>query len=166
MSRFRPTCSAALCASTFSAVVGWLLLSGGCGAPMTEPATVEPGRLTSALTVASALRFDAGNAEVRHFADGKGWNRAGVKFTVSQADLVYTTDSWKTTRVATIQYLLSGYQGFILRDLAVGTEIEYAVHAEVAASTDGFRSYFDRDWMWANNGGHNYLGRTTDVAGR
>lgn len=108
--------------------------------------------------VASALRFDAGNPEVQAFAQSKGWSRPGLKTTVFQADLVYTTDGWKTTHTAPIQYLQSGYQGFVLRDVAEGTPIEYAVHVHAGVSHDNFYSLDEKADFWANNGGQNYRG--------
>lgn len=115
--------------------------------------------------VASAIRFDASNPEVRAFAQSRGWAQPGLKTTVFQADLVYSTDGWKTTHTAPLQYLMNGQQGFILRDLPEGTPVEYAVHAQVGVSHDNFYSLDERADLWANNGGQNYRGASGSVVG-
>ena len=113
---------------------------------------------------ASALPFDSSHPEVRSAAQRLGWNRPGLKVSVPSADLVYTTDHWKTTRTAPIQYLYNYRQGFLLWGVPIGTTVEYAVHAKLAMSRDNFRSYDDRADVWINNGGYgkNYLGVTKD----
>ena len=149
-----------------SALAFFLMASlAGCGEAPLVPAESEPTG-AQATTVASAVRFDATNKEVLAYAHTNGWDKTGSRIAVSSGDLVYTTDSWHTTKTATIQYLLSGNQGFLIRDLAAGTSVEYAVHAYVCASYDGFRSCYDRGDMWANNGGKNYRAATTDSSGK
>lgn len=113
----------------------------------------------------SAVRFDATNPDVQAFAQAQGWNQPGQRVAVVKADLVYTTDGWKTTKTAPLQYLYNNYQGFILRDVPKGAQIEYAIHAEVGVSHDGFYSLDQRADTWFNNGGQNYRGTTGDVTG-
>ena len=138
----------------------------GCGeAPLALPES-ESAAVQATTLVASAVRFDSANKEVQVFAHAKGWDRTGSRITVSSGDLVYSADGWHTTKTATIQYLLSSNQGFLLRDVAVGTTIDYAVHAYICASYDSFRSCYDRGDMWANNGGRNYRAATTDSSGK
>jgi hypothetical protein len=113
----------------------------------------------------SALKFDAHHPDVQAFAKAQGWTLPGQKVGILRADLVFTTDGWKTTHSAPIQYLYNNSQGFILRDVPKGANIEYAIHAQVGVSHDGFYSYDESKDVWFNNGGGNYHAQTTDVTG-
>ena len=117
------------------------------------------------LPPASALKFDAHNPDVQAFAQSQGWTLPGQKVGILRADIVYTTDGWKTTHSAPIQYLYNNSQGFLLRDVPKGSKIEYAIHAEVGVSHDGFYSYDESKDVWFNNGGGNYHADTTDASG-
>lgn len=127
--------------------------------------TGNVGWSTGSAEANSSLKFDASNPDVRAFAEAQGWNREGQKVGILKADLVYTTDGWKTTKTAPLQYLYDNERGFVLRDVPKGTPIEYAIHAEVGVSYDGFYSYDQRADTWFNNGGSNYRGTTGDVTG-
>jgi hypothetical protein len=109
---------------------------------------------------ASFLRFDAGNPEVQRFFKAKGLPN-GYKVSVSRADLVFSPDNWKSTLTSQKQYLIDNSEGFILRNIVPGTEIEFAVHAWLCISYDNFRSCDQQPEMWANNNGKNYRAATS-----
>jgi hypothetical protein len=133
----------------------------------TTTPVVQSGNVgwSDSVPVASSLRFDAHHPDVQAFANAQGWNLPGQKVNVVKADLVYTTDNWKTTHSVPIQYLFNNYQGFVLRDVPKGTQIQYAIHAQVGVSHDGFYSYDDVKDTWFNNHGWNYQSNTGDVTG-
>lgn len=135
------------------------------GTPKTNPATQVPTMGPATPPPSSALHFDANLPDVQTFAASKGWNLPGQKVGIIKADLVYTTDNWKTTKTAPLQYLYNNSQGFILRDVPPGTKVEYAVHAEVGVSHNGFYSYDDRADVWFNNNNQNYHASSGDVTG-
>ena len=81
------------------------------------------------------------------------------------ADLVYTTNHWKKTRTAPLQFLYDNSRGFVLRGVRPGRPVEFAVHAQLGNSYNGFYSYDKRAETWINNGGRNYTANTTTVTG-
>ena len=84
------------------------------------------------------------------------------QFGIPKADLVYTTDHWQTTHVATKQYLRDHSEGFVLRDVPPNTEIEFSVHVWLGLSYNHFRSYESTEDFWVNNNGQNYTTKTME----
>lgn len=119
----------------------------------------------TSVPAASSVKFDTNNPELEAFAASKGWNNANTQVGITSADLVYTTDDWKTTRSVPLQYLFNNDRGFLLRDVPPGTNVEYAIHAQVYSSHDHFRSADERADVWLNNGGQNYHAVSGDPSG-
>lgn len=138
------------------------LLLVGCGAAPQSPVGGKDGSLAARSQVSSVVRFDMNRAEVRAWIHELGWNRAGYQVTLLNARtyLHYTTDGWKTSTDVPLQYLRDHQQGFLLRNVAPGTAIEYAVHAHAGRSTNGFRSYDAQAEKWLNSWGQNFKGTT------
>jgi hypothetical protein len=109
----------------------------------------------------SVVGFPDGHPEVTAYAKARGWDQQpGHRVDVYDADLVFTTDNWKTTKTAKLQHLLDGSRGFLLQDVPPGSKIEYAIHAHLALTYNNHRFTAERGDTWLNNGGSNYTGDT------
>lgn len=120
--------------------------SGGGDAPTTAPPA----------EAVSVLRFDASHPEVRAFAQARGWSGADRTVSLLKAELTFTTDGWTTTRTAALAQLPDGSEGFRLAGVVPGTELEFAIHAELGLSAPGAVPHALRLDTWFNNGGSNY----------
>jgi len=111
------------------------------------------------------LRFDAASSpEVQGFAAAKGWKTPGMSVNVYAADLVFSTDNWKTTQTAKLQYMRDNVtKGFVLPDVPAGSTVEYAIHAFVAQTYKNNQYTADRGELWLNNGGNNLKARAEDL---
>jgi hypothetical protein len=104
----------------------------------------------------SVLRFDASHPEVRALAVTRGWEGPDRKVGILQAELTFTTDGWTTTRHAPLQALAFGGWGFRLEGVLPGTELEFAIHAELGLSATGAPPFDAQLDTWLNNGGANH----------
>lgn len=114
----------------------------------------------------SLLPFDLGGAQqelagkAADFLRGLGLDPGQVKVTIRQADLVYSTDGWKTTRTTT-WHPYDDWQGFRLPGVAPGTPVNFAIHAHTDMSVGSIPQYMHNPPdFWLNNGGWNYQGTT------
>lgn len=112
----------------------------------------------------SVIHFDVTNPRVQSLVEQLGLKRAGEDATLSSAGTYahLTTDGWKTAQDVPLQYLHDNTQGFLLRDVAPGTPVQYAVHADLMTSPDHFRSIDQKGEGWVNRWGDNFVG-TTEV---
>jgi hypothetical protein len=106
----------------------------------------------------SAVRLDATWPEAEAAARARGLARPGHTLQVAKAELIYTTDGWRTTKRAGLQTLDDRSQGFLLAEVQPGTPVEYAVHAELQADAS------TRAEVWLNNGGANYRGTAAPLS--
>lgn len=115
----------------------------------------------------SMVHFDESRPEIQAFAQQLGWDKPNSRISLQLPNptlkdpatgsaLIYTTDHWKTTRVSPLQYLIDNQKGFVLRDVAPGTDIEYAVHAFVGRSHDNFYSLDAKADTWVSDYGRNF----------
>jgi hypothetical protein len=120
------------------------------GAPLQKPA------------VSSQLEFfvHPGLNEVKAFAQSQGWPQKGwTQLSTYGVDLVYSSDSWKTTRTLNSSQVPSPFVNgrFTIPDLPQGTPIEFALKVYVAASDPhDIGGHRDRGEVWLNNGGKNF----------
>lgn len=106
----------------------------------------------------SALHFDERAPGVRTLVQDLGWDagtkaRAGLLTDATYAK--YTTDGWKSSAIAPLQYLRDGYQGFLLRGVAPGTPVEFAVQAKVGLTHNNFYSLDQTVTRWLTTWGNN-----------
>ena len=103
---------------------------------------------------ASALHFDVhpGLADIRGYAEGKGWIHNGTtQLSIAWQSLIYTTDGWKTANELKSSEVPSPVANgrFTLPGVPSGTEVEFAIHVGVASpGAEGD--------VWLNNGGQNF----------
>ncbi|HEY9721618.1 MAG TPA: hypothetical protein V6D47_06370 [Oscillatoriaceae cyanobacterium] len=118
--------------------------------------------LSGAATDSSVIHFDASNPRVQSLLEKLGLKRSGEEATLSGEGTYahISTDGWKTTQDVPLQYLHDNTQGFLLRDVAPGTPVQYAVHADLATSYNHFYSYDQKGEGWVNAWGDNFQGTT------
>jgi hypothetical protein len=132
-------------------------------ADATGTAQMDPaGAMKSALPL-SAVRLDATWPEAEAAARARGLARPGHTLQVAKAELIYTTDGWRTTKRAGLQTLDDRSQGFLLAEVQPGTPVEYAVHAELQAAGEQ-TAEAGRAEVWLNNGGANYRGTAAPLS--
>jgi hypothetical protein len=123
--------------------------------------------VTATMPSVSAVHFlvHASMREVQQLAQAKGWFARGFNtISIPWTEMHWTLDAWKSSHVLRSTDVpcpvMNGY--FFLPNVAVGTEVEFAVHAGVAChashDTAGNR---DTASLWFNNHGRNYYQATT-----
>jgi hypothetical protein len=102
----------------------------------------------------------AGMDELQAYAKAKGWTDAGyTQLSIPWQQLVFTTDSWKTTQTLKSadvpSPVLNGF--FDISNVPKGTTVEFAIHVGVASHAPAdIAGYRERGDLWLNNGGRNF----------
>lgn len=127
-----------------------------------EPKPLPPGALAAGAGKTSAVEFvvHSGMKELQDFAGAKGWTAQGfTHLSVPWQEMVYTTDSWATTKTLRSSDVPSPVVNgrFLLPNVPRGTEIEFALHVGVACQAPSdIAGYRERSDLWLNNGGKNF----------